>query len=288
MADRTCEKCLRVFQFPSQLRRHEGRKTPCRTIVASAELPIPEQTKPYGCRFCGHRFAQHPSMYRHIKNSCKVAGSPEGMQKLFDHTHKKQLEAEAQLAELQRQILAGTAAATQLPAACQQNISTNQMVINQHTVNNISFNVFGNEDCSHIDKVRIKRLLDEVMSVSDNPQRGATMALLKAATMIYGDRERPENTTCYLPNAKHDKAMVHEAEGWGIRPYQTIAPSIAGRVVSLLFDLQPFADASKYESLMLALRDNEDSYKGGKELREILIRNKGIVEELRRLPHSLE
>jgi len=222
-------------------------------------------------------------MYRHIKHSCKVAGSPEGMQRLYEHTHKKQLEAEARVEELQAQIRDGTAP-TQRTASCQQNISANQTVINQHTVNNISFNVFGNEDCSHIDRVRIKGLLDEVMLVANDPQRGATMALLKAAMMIYGDRERPENTTCYLPNAKQDKAMVHEAEGWGIRPYQTIAPSIAGRVVSMLFDLQPFADASKYERLMFALRDNEDSYKGGKELREILIRNKEIVEEMRRGP----
>lgn len=69
MANRTCTKCGRAFKYPSQLRDHLKRKTPCEPIVATgapAEGVI-------ACRHCGRTFASKISMYRHIRVSCRAA-----------------------------------------------------------------------------------------------------------------------------------------------------------------------------------------------------------------------
>ena len=75
--------------------------------------------------------------------------------------------------------------------------------------------------------------------------------------------------------------MVHEESGWGIRPYQTVAPEMAERICTLLTELQPWTDAEKYGDLMRTLIADEEAYKKGKELRDVLVRNKAIVQAMK-------
>lgn len=274
MADRTCKTCNKQFQSPSHLRRHEGRKTPCAQIITPDIHQVVDAQKPHACKFCGRRYTQSSGLSRHTKGRCKIAGTREGMQALYEHTLVRHLADSAALKSAEDRI---TALETQLEHLHHAPALPPSYTLIGTQNNNITINTFGRENCEHISRSTIKTMLDDVMCKLKNPAEGAAVALVEAAMMIYSDRTHPENTTCYLPNAKQDKAMVHEATGWGIRPYGIVAPSMAQRVCDLLFDLQPFTDADKYGELMRALRDNEDAYKSGKELRDVLIRNKSII-----------
>jgi hypothetical protein len=92
--DHKCTVCGKVFRVPAHLKRHRERKTPCTPIIEGDKT---ETT----CRYCGRVFASKQSMNRHIRESCKIANSDEGMEKLMDHTLQRQLaEQKSQLDRL--------------------------------------------------------------------------------------------------------------------------------------------------------------------------------------------
>ena len=95
MADRTCARCGKTFSLPCHLRRHQARQTPCDPII---ERPAAGSQK--SCDYCGRGFASGVSLYRHVRQSCKVANSDDGMEMLMDHTISRQLtEQRAAMAE---------------------------------------------------------------------------------------------------------------------------------------------------------------------------------------------
>ena len=101
MADRTCARCGRVFNLPCHLSRHKMRKTPCDPIIDPPAAAEPEGT----CKYCGRGFATTISMYRHIRQNCKIANSAEGMDKLLERTLQQQLVIQAkEVAALRSQV----------------------------------------------------------------------------------------------------------------------------------------------------------------------------------------
>ena len=113
--DRTCQKCSKIFTKPCFLKAHLQRKTPCAPIVDNPEdLTEADQAKPHPCKYCGRRFASQVSMGRHVRQTCKIANSEDGMEKLMEHTLQRQLaDMRAQLAEmaalLKTQLVGGAA-----------------------------------------------------------------------------------------------------------------------------------------------------------------------------------
>ena len=298
--DRTCQKCGKVCRYPSDLKSLLARKTPCTPIVERHELSTAEQAKPIPCRFCGHRFTTPQGLSRHLKGSCKIAGSEEGLEKLYEHTLKKQLADQAQqmtqmqaamqqqtqmVAAMQQQMQA-MVLATPAQAAVPQQVNNGQVA---HTINNapvITINVFGGEKLGHIGTSQVKALLDATLQSSQSPLDAATQALIRAATLIYSDPDHPENLTCYIPNKKRDEVMVHGTTGWEIQSGKVVLPPMATRSCDVLFDKQPVEDAARYGDLMKALRDNEEALTQGKEVSTILVRNKALLEAaLGALPH---
>jgi hypothetical protein len=96
MADRKCQRCGKTFQLPYLLQRHQARKTPCEPIL---DTPREAGGDPaHRCKYCGRAFASKQSAYRHMRQSCKIANTDEGMEKLMDHTLQKQMaEMEARM-----------------------------------------------------------------------------------------------------------------------------------------------------------------------------------------------
>ena len=140
MADRTCTKCGKVFRYPANLRDHKGRKTPCAPIVERNELPELDREKQNQCHYCGRVFASIPSLHRHMRKSCKIANTEEGMEKLMEHTLQRQnAELAAKVGFLQtqmsemtgmmRQLVASNGSAV-VPAASSQHIGTVNAVTN--------------------------------------------------------------------------------------------------------------------------------------------------------------
>ena len=291
MADTACARCGRDFKFPSRLQRHLQRKTPCAPIVETSELPATEQTKPYGCKFCGHRFTQKSNMYTHMKKSCKVASTPEGVQILYQHVLKKEAaradQAEAEAALLREQVktlqqhgsLVGIGTQVNAETAIGTQINHQKNITN--VTNHITINVFGKENLSHIDSSRIKQLLDKVLLLHSDPEKGANLTFVEAGILIFSDKEHPENITCFLPNSKQTKVLVYKEGGWMPMPLSVVAPIIGQRICDLIFDLQPFTeDHSRYAMLLRALADNEERLKLGTAMRDVLIRNKHLLASL--------
>jgi len=118
MSTRTCDKCGHAFRDPSTLRRHLANKRPCAPIVDAADLPEGDQAKQHRCRYCGRAFASGVSMCRHVRQSCKIANSEEGMEKLFEHTLQRQI------AQLQVQAAAHSAQMTELTSLLRGQLAT--------------------------------------------------------------------------------------------------------------------------------------------------------------------
>lgn len=277
MSDRTCPKCNCRFSYPSVLKKHLQRKTPCTAIIGPSEQNV---DKPHLCRFCGRCFTTIQGVSRHIREACKIAGSEKGMELLYEHTLKKQLKkqdektrlVEAEIAELKAQMKQLTVTQP-IPQTMVNNINSG---VQQ---NNIVINVFGQESTAHVNRSSIKGLLDGVLQQSMSPVQSAIAALLKTAMLIYSDPARPENLTCYLPNKKKDDVMVHGDEGWEIQPCTLALPPMVTKSMDTLFANQPFEEADKYGDLMRVLRANEAAYKEGKEMKMVLIRNKDLLEK---------
>ena len=219
------------------------------------------------------------------------------MEKLYEHTLKKQLADQAQqmatmqatalrqtdaMAALTLQVQALLAAKTQDAAPAQAAVPT---VVNNTQVTTIvnapvqiTINVFGGEKIAHIGQPQVRALLDAILQSSQSPLDAATQALIRAATLIYSDPDHPENLTCYIPNKKRDEVMVHGSTGWEIQSGKVVLPPMATRSCDMLFNKQPFEDAARYGDLMKALRDNEEALTQGKAISAVLIRNKALLE----------
>lgn len=277
MADRTCPRCGKGFGKPFLLRRHLQRKTPCALIVERHELPVAERAKPFPCQFCGHRFTSPSGLCTHIKQSCRVAHSKDGLDTLYKHTLQKQLEEQRaetaaimeklavqtkQLDKLQvaEKRLAGLLASTGLPprqpetqAAAQQNATVN-------------LNLHGLENLDHLDPPRVAAILHgcaaslppitgfrlpegekhspEVQKAVGAASREVLRILL---TETYANPDRPENLTMYVPNKKEKQVMCYTTGAtagsepmWRLLTLETITPMVQKKVLDRLNANQPW------------------------------------------------
>ena len=211
------------------------------------------------------------------------------MEQLYEHTIRRQqaqIEAmQAQMTQMtgmmQQLVLAQTAVAPTGVNAGETAIVGDQNVILQdrRVVNNVNINVFGKEAIGHVTSEKIRGVLEESMQLAGRHElpQAAMQAVLKAAMLVYSDPDYPENLTCYLPNKREGSALVHGQSGWEVRPLQIITPPMAQKSVDILFDKQPFEDAETFEPLLAELRDNEERYAAGGEMRTILVRNKALL-----------
>lgn len=298
MADRTCDKCGKVFPFPSHLKQHMRRKTPCSVIVEKHELPVAEQAKPHACKFCGHRFTWSSGLYGHIKNTCKIAGSEEGLTKLYEHTLRRQeaeiaamrqsmARMEAMMERQQQQSAAVmTAPTTQVHAGMVGQVVHNQTIVQQQTnIGQVNINIFGKENLSHINGDDVKRLLDRVLPIAKtNTSEAVSMFIVSGGLMVYGDPKHPENLTCYMINKKRDEVMVHNGDRWVVQDGKSAVMMMLKTVCDVIAEHQPIT-VENAETYSLLLRSTFDIEKtdapNSKEMRIVLVHNKSLIENMR-------
>lgn len=230
------------------------------------------------------------------------------MELLYEHTLRKEIaEQKAQIGEQKAQIGELTDMMRQMMATMQAGgaiqaagdgvipVAGNGQLIGQQVGNNnamgdiVVINCFGNEDTSHLTRDHIKTILDGCRGGgAATLPAAANEAIMRAAMLIFSDPDRPENITCYLPNKKGKDVLVHGPEGWNTQSVVLAMTEMARHSIEKLFDLQPFTDAELYEEVMANLRDNEDRYARGADLRPVLIRNRELLHRvLGSLPRSL-
>ena len=136
----SCPKCGAAFADNTHLRRHLARKTPCEAIVRAAPLG-----GEFACRFCNRGFTSKSSMYRHVRQFCKIASSEDGMDKLMEHTLQRQIAEQSdridRLTALLEQNLTTGAIAPYGTRAAEPSVTVNTGVVNTGAItNNVTHN----------------------------------------------------------------------------------------------------------------------------------------------------
>lgn len=267
MADRTCAQCGRVFRYPSDLRSHLQRKTPCSS--ASAAPAVPELHSGHPCPECSQTFTTVGSLRRHMRRSAHVGASDE-LSRL-----------RAVIEVLTRQVDAMSRAPQPETIRCENLAVSNYTVDRRH----ITVNVFGQENLDHITTEAIAQILSESHSAGAGENERSLQAVVRTAMLIYSDRDHPENITCYLPSKRNTSAMVRSAAGWESQPAALVLSPVMQNSLDVLFRRQPHEGPLKeYASVLTPLVGVEDSEELSQQLigrdgslRAMLYRNKSLA-----------
>lgn len=259
------------------------RKTPCQSYVKKEDLPEVEQGKPYVCKQCGHRFAFAPGLSLHLKKSCKAAVAPCSPEELIK-LQRDLIDTQQKLLEF-RTSAALAPVETMFPTAAphnQTNVKGNVGQVAQRDAigQQINVNFFGKEDTSYITQDMIREIMHEAQLSIKDPDLAAEQAFVALTMLIRSNRGKMENVNCYIPNMKHDFAMVYNENGWEKMPMSTVAPQVVKSTCDVLEKHQP--DGSKAGDMECGpvtryVFTNETKYKKGAEIRPVLARNRSLV-----------
>lgn len=186
--------------------------------------------------------------------------------------HAEQIEElRQQIEELERRISAATLSAPNLSV-----------------YNNVTINVFGQENWDHIKNTQIKSLLDRVMpkDVHDARDEDVSNLFTHTAMLIYSDTTHPENLTAYIPRSPsaQDQVMVYRGAShmWDVIPLSQAVSPMTRNTLDLLQVRQPFEsghrDIADYSSFVQKVFQRESDWLKGKELRAVLVKNGDIVD----------
>jgi hypothetical protein len=214
-----------------------------------------DKKKEHICRYCGRAFTTATSMYRHVRGSCKIANSDEGMDKLMEHTLQRQLaEVKAQSVEqnakidrltllLEQQLTLVPAPASQRNHVPNNSPSVNnspaikagdQAMINTGTINNntvINITPWDGERCisvgvkqvaaAFLENARLKeysRLEEHQLTDPDIAPPYVTELLTDLARRAHAD---PAARNVYLNPKRADQVLVYlKTEKWEVRPLE--------------------------------------------------------------------
>ena len=236
-----CEKCGVVFRDVYNLRRHAQRKKPCDPIIDRGDAGA-DATQSNVCRYCGRDFASETSMNRHIRKYCKIANSDLGMEKLMDHTLRRQTEEQhkqvQQMLILQQKqierlttILEGQlTTSTPTTSTINTAIINNGPVTNVTQVNNIvNIKNFDSEDRIYIPVALVKaaftenpRLMEYCRMTDDertNADTAAPYVLEALIDLVRRAHKDPLYRNVHLNPRRADQVMVcvGEDQRWEVR-----------------------------------------------------------------------
>lgn len=263
MAEVTCLKCHKHFRDPYGLKRHQSRATPC-TLIVEAEA----KAEGNGCKYCGRQFASKQSMQRHIKQSCKVANSPEGMEALFHHTIQKNEEhANAQakaILEQKEEISKLRCMMEQLAAAQLRPVGANvppQVTINATYNNNTTQNTIVIQPWQY-DNERIiipatllraaftenPKLIEYCTFTTDQQTNDDAIPYVIEALMDLVKRahKEPAARNVYLNPNRADQVMVFDEANWKLIPLmlaiRSILDSVATQISRIVLSAGAFTE----------------------------------------------
>jgi hypothetical protein len=232
--DRTCSTCGAVFQFPSGLKRHAARKTPCGPAFQKKTQESAEKTFP--CAHCGRAFGHASNLSEHKKKSCPaLRAKPASLELPANAVLEKKIEA------LRQELLALRSAvvpATQIVNQDNRDQSVGTMNVQVAVINGgqgaagQEVHNFGEEDTSAYVEV-LGRLLDIL------PKGTAGDAVIAGVMrLIWNNPEFPENRTIQMLNKRDGVPHVKTPNGWEPRSEAEVIPRMIDRACDELCSKQ--------------------------------------------------
>lgn len=246
-----------------------------------------EKNKPLSCMYCSRMFKSQQARWRHMQQSCPILGKGKnGLDILYEHTLEKQKQEiaarEKELEQMRQEVhlmeLSSGKAVPDSHSTVTYNIHHNGPInmVHNHVVNRneITINIFGNENLDHLRKRHIKCILDKALLLNTEGDESSMEAatgkvVADVVRLIYGDHNHKENMTCYVKDKDTDSAMVHTSSGWKIMRFPELGDKVAKNSLDTVFRLQPFEQGyERYEKIMISLRDQE----GDPEFKNVVVK----------------
>jgi hypothetical protein len=227
-AKHRCAKCNATFVDNAHLKRHQQRKTPCDLIVDQGAA---DKTA-FKCRFCGRHYSSKPSVNRHIRQSCKVANSEEGMERLFEHTIQRQVaamhaEQNAKIAAQTQQIAELTQLVRNQIVPARGGVQRAATINNVTTTNTIIITVpFTQERAVYIPASMLRAAFTENPKLAEycgwsdedktNAERAVPYVLEALMELTRRAHADPAARNIYLNPRRADQVMVLDEESWRV------------------------------------------------------------------------
>jgi len=217
----TCSKCGKSYTRKSSLNRHllscnmpentsEQKVNNCASdseqlVIKHDQCENEELNwQEIQCGYCHKKFTTKTSMYRHIRNTCKVKKDMDTKEEIYQSLLAKM----DKLVEQNEKLVAKN---EELQAKVGQTINnniTNNTTNNNNIVNNMNIKLvaFGQEDRDSMKNSEIFNILRRGFS--------SVPELVRA---IHFNEERPENHNIYISNMRDNFVMVYDGDKWGLR-----------------------------------------------------------------------
>ena len=262
----SCKICKKTFQRNENLKYH---------MVHSVC-----KEKTFECRFCKAKFSSKNTMYRHVRDYCKIKRQEsEEKHEIFDRLKQleecnkqlieknKKLETDNKKLKKDVKVIKATSdknitvSSANTPNTINNKYTTNNN-INTGTVVNATINLvgYGNEDLSKLSKVDILKAL----------QTGYN-STIKLTEAVHFNPDFPEYHNIYISNMKDKYAMMHDGKKWTLTTKDDLISKIYDDKKSYIEEnLEEFIE-SLHPSRKRALErwlDTDDEDKKIKEIKE--------------------
>jgi hypothetical protein len=216
-SNKTCQTCLQTFSTNANLKLHTNRRIPCvAPEIIAPELKVEHAPYKHKCERCELRFQTNKKLMSHLhrKFPCKIKNPTEEeieLRVLFeqlkaDHLkqqeeHLKQqeehLQQQEEIKQLKQQV--NTANGTT------NNNNTKNTTNNIQNNNNVTINVYGKEDTSHITDAMVLSCFDDF-----------DKSIEKYFDMKHFSKRMKCNHNIYISNMRDGYMMVFNTKKWNI------------------------------------------------------------------------
>lgn len=287
-----CGICEKIFNIRSDLIRHKNRKYPCnkkKLIEIDGDyieceiddeecdescdnddrvIVINKTNNKEICKYCKKQYSTHTSIVRHQKFFCKEKNKINDNDESNTAVLEKIKQLEEKIKELEN--------AKRVPLTNNTNNShnntTNTMTNSMNTINNVTINMYGKEDLSHLTVRDFKRVF-----------KRCNLSVPEFIQLKHFDENKPENSNIYISNLRSDYIMVFDGDKWVIADKDTTIQNLyddnCGMLIEKFEDLKEHLDQNTQNKFnrFIDKHDEEETINNTKkEIKQILYNERAI------------
>ena len=206
-AQNTCNICGKFFSTNANYKYHLNRKTPC-VIASEVSVKLPVELK-FQCNRCDARFKSKHQLIYHLnrKFPCELKNPhPDEieLQALFEKLKQENEDLKTKNELLQNNPSSTVDNRNSHNSNTLNSNSIKNNMVNSHN-NNVTINVYGKENLSHITDEMYKSCFKVVKR-----------SVEKFFKMKHFSKKMPENHNLYISNMRDAYMMVYKAGRWDI------------------------------------------------------------------------